>query len=88
MVILLTLITKDNMSTYQQIKQYLLTGRSLTVVSCYQMFGTPNLRSRLSNFKQEGYTILSEIQYKKDEKGKIISHYNKYWIETIKLKSA
>lgn len=71
-------------NTKQKILNYLLSGRSLTVVSCYELFGTPNLRSRIANFKDEGYEIVI-----KEERTKT-ARFNRYWIMskqlTMKLK--
>lgn len=47
-------------SQCSKILEYLKAGNSLTVMECLQKGWGANLRSRVSNLKEAGYTIKSE----------------------------
>jgi hypothetical protein len=46
-------------SPLNQVKAYLLNGGALTVKSCWQLFGTTEMRKIASRLRQQGHNIVT-----------------------------
>lgn len=55
------------------VADYLKTGKSLTVLECWQLFKTTELRRIISRLKQEGMAIIAQW-----EKGPQNEKYKRY----------
>lgn len=63
------------MSIKSNILEYLKSGHTLTALEALKIFGTMNLRNRISELRAEGHNIADRTIH--DEKtGK---HYSQYW---------
>lgn len=63
------------MSIKLKILEYLKLGHSLTALEALSLFGTMNLRNRISELRKEGYNIQDRTIHNKTT-GK---HYSQYW---------
>lgn len=67
-------------SQNQQILDYMKSGKSITPLEALNKFECFRLASRISDLKQKGVPILSEMTYKYDDQGKVVKKYKTYWI--------
>lgn len=67
-------------SQNQQILDYMKSGKSITPLEALNKFECFRLASRISDLKQKGIPISSEMTYKYDDNGKVIKKYKTYWI--------
>jgi len=55
------------MSQTQKILKYLESGATITPIEAYEKFKCMRLAARIGDINEMGYTILSEMIYKKDK---------------------
>lgn len=68
------------MSIKSSILEYLKSGKRLTALEALSLFGTMNLRNRISELRQEGYNIQDKLIHNENNK----KHYSQYWLEESK----
>lgn len=64
------------MSVKKDVLNFLQSGKSLTALEALSLFGTMNLRNRISELRAEGYPILDE-----EIRGSNGKRFNKYFME-------
>lgn len=79
-------------SQKQRILEYLQKGKTLTGLYATNRMFIMDYRKRISELRQEGWDIASEMVYEYYKsgkmKGKIRTKYNKYWLAKKRRRAA
>lgn len=68
-----------------RIKRALLNGQVLTTAQANRMANTVDARKIISRLRKDGLSIRDEWQFRKDEDGKTVLRFKKYFISEDQL---
>ena len=70
------------MTQCEQIIDYIKQNGSITGREASHNLGIERLAARIADLKERGVPICKQTQYKRDESGKVIKKWARYWISS------
>lgn len=74
--------TMNSNTQKQRIIDYIAREGSITTIEAFMELGITKLTTRISELRRDGYDIAGEKVVLYDSKGKAVSHFNKYTINS------